>query len=64
MPGQPRIMNKFLIVRKHRAPKGALRPNQNDFFTPLTTPVRKHRAPNGALRLVDEESLKSLFDRP
>ena len=55
-------MNKFLIVRKHRAPKGALRPNQNDFFTPLTTPVRKHRAPNGALRLPHDEAGADGFD--
>ena len=40
-----------LAVRKHRAPKGALR--QRDFLGVHVGPsVRKHRAPKGALRQV------------
>ena len=37
-------------VRKHRAPKGALRPAIIKPRTPQIMPVREHRAPNGALR--------------
>ena len=36
-------------VRKHRAPKGALRPSQPPSSQPIPR-VRKHRAPKGALR--------------
>ena len=38
-------------VRKHRAPKGALRPVRADPIA-LALHVRKHRAPKGALRRV------------
>ena len=38
-------------VRKHRAPKGALRRYRGRFLLPLYPMVRKHRAPKGALRL-------------
>ena len=43
-------------VRKHRAPKGALRPGATPFPRP-TSPlsVRKHRAPKGALRRSSNE---------
>ena len=37
-------------VRKHRAPKGALRPDLPVPVDPLKSSVRKHRAPKGALR--------------
>ena len=37
-------------VRKHRAPKGALRPSRATSRTLPASPVRKHRAPKGALR--------------
>ena len=37
-------------VRKHRAPKGALRRLLESDVLRLSPPVRKHRAPNGALR--------------
>ena len=36
-------------VRKHRAPKGALRLESCGTYNRVTN-VRKHRAPNGALR--------------
>ena len=40
-------------VRKHRAPKGALRQGRFNFVTKVASLiVRKHRAPNGALRLI------------
>ena len=39
-----------LTVRKHRAPKGALRRLATAIFENLNSIVRKHRAPNGALR--------------
>ena len=44
------------VVRKHRAPKGALRPSVAACCASLSKEVRKHRAPKGALRLwlVDE----------
>ena len=38
-------------VRKHRAPKGALRPVIEDTLADHVHAVRKHRAPKGALRL-------------
>ena len=38
------------FVRKHRAPKGALRRNADDLLCENVEPVRKHRAPKGALR--------------
>ena len=38
-------------VRKHRAPKGALRLRRTDHGYQDHCPVRKHRAPKGALRL-------------
>ena len=38
-------------VRKHRAPKGALRPPAADASPLAWRSVRKHRAPKGALRL-------------
>ena len=38
------------VVRKHRAPKGALRRCANDDGAALGLLVRKHRAPKGALR--------------
>ena len=37
-------------VRKHRAPKGALRPPRRARSARCRSRVRKHRAPNGALR--------------
>ena len=37
-------------ARKHRAPKGALRPLTEDFSQDLIIFARKHRAPKGALR--------------
>ena len=37
-------------VRKHRAPKGALRPSEAKAPTAAPIKVRKHRAPKGALR--------------
>ena len=37
-------------VRKHRAPKGALRPVHEVRAQPRRIRVRKHRAPKGALR--------------
>ena len=37
-------------VRKHRAPKGALRPDTGSLGLPDASGVRKHRAPKGALR--------------
>ena len=48
-------------VRKHRAPKGALR-HVVDGSLPviLVHDVRKHRAPNGALRLDKGENPKTL----
>ena len=40
-------------VRKHRAPKGALRPIEDDGLNAnAVVTVRKHRAPKGALRLI------------
>ena len=42
----------FLLVRKHRAPKGALRLAGGDHDAAFGCCVRKHRAPKGALRLV------------
>ena len=44
-------------VRKHRAPKGALRQGESSQRAVQDGPVRKHRAPKGALRL---ESVNSL----
>ena len=38
-------------VRKHRAPKGALRRAEECFVGQLFADVRKNRAPNSALRL-------------
>ena len=38
-------------VRKHRAPKGALRLSVRRIKPPEAWRVRKHRAPKGALRL-------------
>ena len=40
-------------VRKHRAPKGALRLRPHIEPEPVHVRVRKHRAPKGALRLID-----------
>ena len=40
-----------MCVRKHRAPKGALRLDREGLACPLPE-VRKHRAPKGALRLM------------
>ena len=37
-------------VRKHRAPKGALRPGALSTRSSCDCPVRKHQAPKGALR--------------
>ena len=39
-------------VRKHRAPKGALRPCRAVLHEVAVRVVRKHRAPKGALRLM------------
>ena len=39
-------------VRKHRAPKGALRPDNYPERSSKRTRVRKHREPKGALRLM------------
>ena len=41
-------------VRKHRAPKGALRPPAGARFPTHAIHVRKHRAPKGALRPVND----------
>ena len=38
------------VVRKHRAPKGALRPPAEDVQATAAALVRKHRAPKGAVR--------------
>ena len=46
-------------VRKHRAPKGALRPVNGNFDGSFFGVVRKHRAPKGALRLVGFHSRNS-----
>ena len=43
----------FRFVRKHRAPKGALRLFQTSTDFDNAVLVRKHRAPKGALRLHD-----------
>ena len=40
-------------VRKHRAPKGALRHEGDECFAAHWSSVRKHRAPKGALRPED-----------
>ena len=40
----------FFIVRKHRAPKGALRRHGDVTVRRKAQVVRKHRAPQGALR--------------
>ena len=39
-----------VAVRKHRAPKGALRPVLSVTLSVALSLARKHRAPNGALR--------------
>ena len=46
-------MGHILVVdvRKHRAPKGALRRDAISSTVTLLKGVRKHRAPKGALRL-------------
>ena len=44
-------------VRKHRAPKGALRPNDAGLMPEPVSSVRMHRAPNGALRHLTHLSL-------
>ena len=46
------LTHKRLMVRKHRAPKGALRRVRDKVVSLENFPVRKHRAPNGALRRV------------
>ena len=43
-------MNKFLMVRKHGAPNGALRPTRSVIAGDRESQVRKHQAPKGALR--------------
>ena len=43
---------RFQCVRKHRAPKGALRPHFAYLRERGALGVRKHRAPKGALRLI------------
>ena len=48
---QPRVVRTIRIVRKHRAPKGALRLSLGRSMTGTICLVRKHRAPKGALRL-------------
>ena len=45
------VIDRLSIVRKHRAPKGALRPGGRISYE-VTLTVRKHRAPKGALRLL------------
>jgi len=40
----------LILVRKHRAPNGALRRVHWSTVTYASGRVRKHRAPNGALR--------------
>ena len=52
-------MNRIARVRKHRAPKGALRPSISaisEVVAPLR--VRKHRAPKGALRRVTDDDVE------
>ena len=44
-------------VRKHRAPKGALRLTDRVGLTAVSGDVRKHRAPKGALRLSDDNDV-------
>ena len=44
------VSSAFLHVRKHRAPKGALRRCANIGWCNESCVVRKHRAPKGALR--------------
>ena len=46
-------------VRKHRAPKGALRRQLGGVLAQLGELVRKHRAPNGALRLLGSDECQS-----
>ena len=51
-PGNQRATHMDPPVRKHRAPKGALRPKISDLpLAMVVAHVRKHRAPKGALRL-------------
>ena len=47
-------------VRKHRAPKGALRPWSGTSDTAPPAWVRKHRAPKGALRPADHRDFNRL----
>ena len=44
------VLDIVLPVRKHRAPKGALRPRRLGLSGYWVNMVRKHRAPKGALR--------------
>ena len=48
--GRQRHRRSFPRVRKHRAPKGALRPAELVPCALAANQVRKHRAPKGALR--------------
>ena len=45
-----RVGEQLRHVRKHRAPKGALRPGRFGPPGSVSSTVRKHRAPKGALR--------------
>ena len=47
---QPSSLQRCSDVRKHRAPKSALRRLATAIFENLNSIVRKHRAPKGALR--------------
>ena len=57
------ILRKQVQVRKHRAPKGALRRRPYDAGRALVHIVRKHRAPKGALRLRRESHLREASAR-
>ena len=51
------------IVRKHRAPKGALRPGNRILERQYLVGVRKRQAPQGALRLDGERLDKRELER-
>ena len=55
----PLHARRWYSVRKHRAPKGALRPASPTRHRRCRRSVRKHRAPKGALRLWIVEHTKN-----
>ncbi len=56
------LLNCWMRVRKHRAPKGTLRLHEVLVLVEVEIKVRKNRAPKGALRLQLHDTVSILLD--